>query len=550
MVNKEVRYVATHPGPSVELEVVDDKSHSFLISTPVISRELLLDAYEMIHINLEPLRKCARLTTIDLSKNCLKSIDLSPLSSCKNLELLNLGINQFSQIDLSPLSDCTQLHFLSLSENQFSQIDLSPLASCRKLKYLFLGYNRYTQIDLSPLASCSGLEILELTKNQFSQIDLSPLSDCTQLHILSLSENQFSQIDLSPLKSCRELQNLDLEYNKLTQIDLKALSSCSELKILELTGNHLNDFVLALLTRNKNLQEIYIGDNNLSQIDISLIFCFSSLNRFWISNEDGEAPEVFYLFKPSWIPDIEEKWFQRLEWESIPSIIKNNGWKELSKQLVTKMRSLGHLNKLFLQGELLTQLELGQFRILDADISEVIQTLPATSDIHIIKRELRRMIIPLLQTQIEQRGPTHLIDVDDITKDEGARLLAPILKSRKREYEQTYILKQNITVDNQVEIIYDFTPLYFTAHGYGIILKLAETDLLLKRQGLQATEDQFEKIQEILIQHNIEVSVSDTYLPFVTSFSEAMSYYLLDLNWELTLNDRFVNVFFETYIKQ
>ncbi|TXT53558.1 MAG: hypothetical protein BAJATHORv1_160001 [Candidatus Thorarchaeota archaeon] len=240
-------------------------------------------------------------------------------------------------------------------------------------------------------------------------------------------------------------------------------------------------------------------------------------------------------------------WDGFIDWETIPSIIKNGKWERFLRYLSKRLLELSYINRLIVQGEMLTQLGLEQFQILDTDLSEIMHDLPSDGDISTLKRALRTSLIPLLQRQIEQGGPTHFIDIDDIVKDEGAELLAPILQSRQREDEHLYVLRRMRKVEDKTQTLYDLTPLYFTAHGYELVLQLAKSGLIQQRTGLQVEEAVFHQIRDILAPRGIKICIHDMLQPLATTFSETMMYYLLDLNWEITLNEDFVNPFFETY---
>ena len=72
--------------------------------------------------------------------NLLETIDLEPLRSCKHLFSLDLARNHLSTINLSPLAKCGKLEELYLysehkeEQNDFKTIDLTPLFSCRSLE--------------------------------------------------------------------------------------------------------------------------------------------------------------------------------------------------------------------------------------------------------------------------------------------------------------------------------------------------------------------------------------------------------------------------------
>ncbi|MBD3406206.1 MAG: leucine-rich repeat protein [Candidatus Lokiarchaeota archaeon] len=523
LVDTEVVYLVSGLGPTVEFNVVDVESDSFRLSILRSSTELPAGRLGLVHIDLEPLRECKDLEKIDLFGNFFESIDLSPLAYCESIQEVILEENELTEIDLTPLSACKNLRKLEIDENRLEQVDLEPISSCERLRSLGLASNRLTEIDLSPLVSC------------------------TDLTYLLLSGNNLHQIDLSPLASCKKLKLVGLEINKLEHIDLSSLSSCPGLYLLGLSDNFLDSFTLDALTGCKDVERVSIDGNSLSYIDLSLVFCFPQLKKFSISDREGNLPELRYIFRPSMPPDIEDDWYNRLTWKDIPTIIEQDGWKTLSNQLVMKIQELSYLNRLFLQGEVLTQLDLEHFRILDADLREVMRNIPDHRDVHSIRREFRKRLIPLLQTQIEKGGPTHLIDIEDITRDEGARLLAPILRSRMEEDRHLYVLKQERTIEGECEVVYDLTPLYFTAHGYQLVINLVESGILQRQQGLRLSANQFHQIDEQLTQNDIEIEMSQSIQPLHTVISEAQMYYMLDWNREITLNKYYVNPFFESY---
>ena len=105
-------------------------------------KELVIDDYEDNMIDIESLRTCFALESLEiLNSRHIQSIDLSPLSELPNFtELVIYNNEELVSLDLEPLSRCSSLQKLNIQSINVDDIDLSPVLNLKTLKILNVGW--------------------------------------------------------------------------------------------------------------------------------------------------------------------------------------------------------------------------------------------------------------------------------------------------------------------------------------------------------------------------------------------------------------------------
>jgi hypothetical protein len=450
---------------------------------------------QLQNIDLSPLNKCRNLSKLSLAKNQFKEVDLTPLRSTKKLEQLDLMNNSLEQIDLSPLSSCTKLVVINLDDNQLKRIDLSPLSKCTNFKFIVLQRNQLHGIDLSPLSTCSNLVSIPLNHNNLKSIDLSPLSACTKLTSLSLSSNQLKSIDLAPLKSCSNLSSIYLNENRLRTIDLSPLSSSIKLWRIELNQNELKNIDLSPLSSCPDFDSIFLKGDSLESVDITPLIVSPRFSRV---ETDARIS--------SWIRDPYQR--NRLMGRSASrSDLKGKFTVEPpapegSWELLHKLASIPHELSIPIQTYILKALGLGEYGLIDADISDFLCSIPPELSLDEARERTKPFLIERVCEQIDRGGTTIGLDVDEVfTEARGiaARLLT-IARLRDSEMKHVIARRKQKSISAWA---YNVERLYLTAYGFSIITNA----------GLRAihelSSEEFEFIQDSLRTMGYEMKVVD-----------------------------------------
>ncbi|CAG0884950.1 unnamed protein product [Darwinula stevensoni] len=202
----------------------------------------------------EGLFQCPKLTSLDLSRNCLKD---PPRGS------------GFPGRALGDLQQLQRLRTLSLSGNALEGFPES-LSSLHRLAALDLSFNRIRSLpeDVGKLIS---LQELNLQSNQLETLPAG-LSALSNLKRLCLNWNRFKEFP-DVLQHLKSLEKLDLEGNELeTILDFPSLES---LKWLNASLNDLKGHLV--LTQFSSLSYCDVSRNNLERLDLSQLTTLRTL---------------------------------------------------------------------------------------------------------------------------------------------------------------------------------------------------------------------------------------------------------------------------------
>ena len=230
------------------------------------------------------LNNCAKLDSIDVSRNSITQLNIS---NCKKLRYLDCSGNKLSELEL----DHPFLEFLNCSHSRMKTLDVSK---CKELRHLNCMCNHISKIEINScilkhldcsannisklILDNSNLEHLDCSENNISKLDISK---CEKLEYLDCSFNQFSMLDIS---KCKELTYLACAFTQLSKLDI---SKCKKLEELDIIKNHIlklqlnnnpnlrylnctgNRISTLDLSKCQELKILYCSENNLSQLDLS-----------------------------------------------------------------------------------------------------------------------------------------------------------------------------------------------------------------------------------------------------------------------------------------
>ncbi|MFW9810791.1 MAG: hypothetical protein ACFFE6_15565 [Candidatus Thorarchaeota archaeon] len=259
-------------------------------------KELAINGYRENTVDLESLRNCTKLETLQISDaQNIESLDLMPLSVMTKLEELFLvDIPNLTSLDLSSLSQCTSLQKLWIQNNSAKELDIHPILELEDLEHLVIKQMPLTKIDgdsckssiplktlyldylhdLQQLSldflSNAKLEGIGIHKTNVTELDLGPISSQIRIQSILLNHHKITEIDLSPIASFSELAELDLACNQLSHIDLNPLETCTSLHSLDLSTNDIRDIDLSPLSP-LQLGNLFLSHNPLQEVDVTQV---------------------------------------------------------------------------------------------------------------------------------------------------------------------------------------------------------------------------------------------------------------------------------------
>ncbi|XP_078502994.1 nephrocan-like [Lissotriton helveticus] len=199
---------------------------------PRTLRILKLERNQVKHIRLREMKHLENLTDLVVSDNQISSFDGALLSS--NLTTLDLSRNQLKSV---PHRLPSKLQKLDLSNNQIQRVTLQDFQSLPDLKHLFLDNNAVIFFEDRALQRSAHLTNLALEQNLLTTI---PMRLPDTLARLDLKGNYIEEIEEQELKHLKQLQVLNLRNNKISALDRKVLECLPRLRHLYLDGNPWN----------------------------------------------------------------------------------------------------------------------------------------------------------------------------------------------------------------------------------------------------------------------------------------------------------------------
>lgn len=179
------------------------------------------------------MHRIAKLTTLDLSKNKLKSLPPN-LSNLKILKSLNVDGNKLMPGTLAVVSKLPKLKSLSLNNNQLGKM-IAPQTSPNAPKT-----KPVAPADALPPSLPKGLKTILLSNNALPVIPKSILEGAIPLKMLEkldLSSNLLTSLP-ETIATLVKLNDLNLDDNALTKLPA-SMGKLTQLKVLSLRRNKI-----------------------------------------------------------------------------------------------------------------------------------------------------------------------------------------------------------------------------------------------------------------------------------------------------------------------
>jgi len=377
-------------------------------------RNINLNHNQLTHLNLNPLRNCIYIENLDLGWNPIAEIETENLPCLKNLSSLNLQRTELKRIDLTFIRGA-QLTDIEIRGDHLSSLDLSPLSECIRLKQVQIFSKRLKKLDLKPLSFCPSLYYLRIEGSKsLRSLSLTPLRKCSNLKYLYLSNNGIRHLNLKPLANLEKLRDLHLDNNNFSTINLEPLATCKRLRELRLNSSKLKSFVYDPLFF---LQDFVAGEFPKEG-------CIDPLYQYWNRKWNRWSKS----FKQKEESTLLREYGQRLSWTHFARTIDDilEGLSEGDR-----FRESYWILKLF---------NLSEFWGYAGSLVDLFERIEPHAEFEDARVQLEDLLIDGLLTQIENKGPTIFLDVENLALNAKiAYSLKKILTRRQEEVEETVV---------------------------------------------------------------------------------------------------------------
>ena len=277
-----------------------------------------------------------------------------------------------------------------------------------------------TSVNLSSLEDCKSLEIIELSRNLLEAVNLNPLSRCVQLKSLRFRENRLSSIDLWPLLICAELEDIDLTGNQLEYVDLTPVLSCESVLLDDATRVDVDSLFKYLLT-------------------------LENISRIQLLRSNGAL----------------ETRSPRINWMKYKERTQDNEWRRVFSDIIALIEQVPEDDWFPAQRGMLEGFEMSELAGFDGNPIELLSTVGSDDDYESARSIIFDRAIDLLENQINEKGSTLFLDIDEMSKTRASKLVGIISSLRSEEIE-------NVSVPIFRDTAY-LLPLWMTYIGFEIL---------------------------------------------------------------------------------
>lgn len=213
----------------------------------------------------------------------------------KSLESINLSGCSITELN-DELKGFTKLTSLNLSANCISEIADDAFSDLSKLKDLKLSTNLLTSISKDLFSGLSQVgtgndSVLDLSNNRISRIEKGAFDDMESITGVYLAENQMTSVSKGVFPQRKNFTWISLSKNNLTSVP-KGLQEIPELDQLDLDKNQIAE-IGASLDNLPSVTEINLSANLLDTVPESLISSNGNLTKLEVSkNSIITAPAV------------------------------------------------------------------------------------------------------------------------------------------------------------------------------------------------------------------------------------------------------------------
>ncbi|XP_030723521.1 leucine-rich repeats and immunoglobulin-like domains protein 1 isoform X1 [Globicephala melas] len=220
----------------------------------------------------------ARILSLFLQHNRIRSVEGSQLKAYVSLEVLDLSSNNITEIRSTCFPHGLPIKELNLASNRISTLESGAFDGLsRSLLTLRLSKNRITQLPVKAF-KLPRLTQLDLNRNRIRLIEGLTFQGLDSLEVLRLQRNNISRLTDGAFWGLARMQALHLEYNSLTEVNSGSLYGLTALHQLHLGNNSISRIHRDGWSFCQKLHELILSFNNLTRLDEESLADLSSLS--------------------------------------------------------------------------------------------------------------------------------------------------------------------------------------------------------------------------------------------------------------------------------
>ncbi|XP_059059230.1 protein artichoke [Achroia grisella] len=240
------------------LDFSKNKLKSF--SPNIVNRALDVEILNISSNNLNELpvtlNILPKLKILDASYNHIKHFDGNVINNIQSLMEIKMPFNKVNELRTGSFKDLRDLSTIDLDGNQIEVIHPKAIVNLPNLVSLYLSRNHIIDLPDNVFSNLPKLKIIELQGNRLQYISPRAFENIPLVQYLNISNNQLKNVDNSGLRLLTSLEVLDLSFNKLTKITKNSFQYMEWLVELNLDNNlicYINDQPFDSMSRLKVL---------------------------------------------------------------------------------------------------------------------------------------------------------------------------------------------------------------------------------------------------------------------------------------------------------
>uniref|UniRef100_A0A914WNM6 Leucine-rich repeat-containing protein let-4 n=1 Tax=Plectus sambesii TaxID=2011161 RepID=A0A914WNM6_9BILA len=197
--------------------------------------------------------------TLNLGRNCLKTVPASAIRGFKQILALHLHNNEIAILEPLAFMNLPLLNLINLAGNQIRSMHRQAFLNVPNLRLMYLSENRLSEVTPNQFRHFEMLEMLDLTRNLIERLPKEAFANMPRLNQLYLGENRIAKMERDAFLN-------------------------SSIVILLMPSNHLTTLTADMLDGLENVQQLSLKDNEIESIDQNAFYNMASLVMIDLSN--------------------------------------------------------------------------------------------------------------------------------------------------------------------------------------------------------------------------------------------------------------------------
>ncbi|MFW9850051.1 MAG: leucine-rich repeat domain-containing protein [Candidatus Thorarchaeota archaeon] len=256
---------------------------------------------------------------------------------------------------------------------------------------------------------------------------------------------------------------LQLSSENITSIRFPLIPNWFKLKHINLSDNQIEFINLDPVCSLKSLEIVNLGNNPLKYVDATPLFFCDNLFDYQVNKGVPGFVSPLARFARANIAFISHLNSIGLAY-SFDDIVADFGWKRTLSSIKTVLGRIQQLYWFAAQRGLLAGLGMAEIAAYDGKPLNLLKGVTQSKSFEESKDIIYDNAIRLLETQVENNGSTHFLNIDELAMTRAAGLVKNVIEARRREMEEITVEVVGGKADARV--------FWFTFYGKRILEEL------------------------------------------------------------------------------